>query len=268
MTGVAPLLEARVLAAISFTNSPEGTVSYMKKTDGRFRERANAPILDRYQKRADRLAGRRLAPIDFGTVGPIPTLSLEDANLIIAAWRKEMIKNVEEFRDEYPAMRADIVSSDSASDLLNEISEADPKILILGYGLMLLYTFLSCTNWSTDVPAMLNGSRALVGQVGVLLVAISVASGLAVTRLAGVEWSAAATQIVPFVMLGLGVSDTFILLRLFPYYQDGMSAADACAKALTLLALQCFSCLPPTLVSSRLVFSLPCLSLSTSPSRP
>jgi len=206
----------------------------MRKSDGRFRERANAPILDRFQKRADRLAGRRLAPIDFGTKGPVTDLSFEDADKIIALWRKEMVKNVDEFRDEYPTSRADVVTADSASDLLNEISEADPKILVLGYGLMLLYTFLSCTNWSTDVPAMLNGSRALVGQVGVVLVAISVASGLGVSHLAGVEWSAAATQIIPFVMLGLGVSDTFVLLRIFPYYQDGLSPADACAKALTI----------------------------------
>jgi len=81
---------------------------------------------------------------------------------------------------------------------------------------------------------MMNGSRAFVAQSGIILVAISVASGLGVSHLAGVQWSAAATQIVPFVMLGLGVSDTFVLMRIWPYYQDGVSASDAAAKALTI----------------------------------
>jgi len=235
LTNANPFQTIRTFASILFTNDGEGTVGQMMSHYSKYRERANKPFFDRYTQKQAALAGRRLTAIDFGTPGAV-NLTADQAKEMISAWRKKVIDNIYAFRDASASigLDANVVTADATSDLLESISEADPRILVLGYGLMLLYTFLSCTNWSTDVPAMLNGSRALVGQAGVILVALSVASGLGVSHLAGVSWSAAATQIVPFVMLGLGVSDTFILLRIFPYYQDNMTAEQACIKALTI----------------------------------
>jgi len=234
LTGNKPITETKVLATILQSNSPNGTVYIMKQPDGRYRKLANTPIFGRYQQRMDAQAGRRLAPINFGFQDAITNLDEEDANTVIRAWRQAAVASILEFREDFPTSKAEVVTADSAELLLADVSDADPKILILGYGLMLLYTLIACTNWSTDIQAMLNGSRALVGMVGVILVALSVASGLGISYLLDIQWSAAATQIVPFVMLGLGVSDTFIMLRVWPEYQDGLSAADAAAKALTI----------------------------------
>jgi len=229
-----PMTNVTTFAAILLTNDPEGTVSFMRRPESIYRALANKPIIDRYLARLSNSTGRRLDTIQLGNPNANASLTVDDADRIIKAWRKAMIGNIKAFRDSSSASRADVYTADSASDLLNDISKADVRILVLGYGLMLLYSVLSCTNWSTDVQAMMNGSRAFVAQSGIILVAISVASGLGVSHLAGVQWSAAATQIVPFVMLGLGVSDTFVLMRIWPYYQDGVSASDAAAKALTI----------------------------------
>jgi hypothetical protein len=235
LTNKVPLQNVTTLAFILQTNEPEGTVSYNRRFDSRYRSMANQPIIDRYLAKLSNQTGRRLETVQLGNPEANASLTVEDADRIISNWRRQMARNVAAYREaEAATANANVYTADSASDLLDEISEADAAILILGYGLMLLYTFLSCTNWSTDVQAMMNGSRALVGQAGIILVAISVASGLGVSHLLKVEWSAAATQIVPFVMLGLGVSDTFVMLRIWPYYQDGVSAADAAAKALTI----------------------------------
>lgn len=218
-------------AAITFSNSPEGTKKTLSAIEARYRQLANAPILARY---AAANPSRRQLQQSFGTLGAM-NLTVEQADEVIKAWRAEMLRNVDEYRTANAgSAKPDAVSADSPETLLDEISKADPKILILGYGLMLLYAFLACTNWSMDVPAMLNGSRGLVAMSGIILVAISVASGLGVSHLMNVEWSAAATQIVPFVMLGLGVSDVFIMLRTFPTYRDGVSASEAAVKGLTL----------------------------------
>uniref|UniRef100_A0A493T634 Patched 2 n=1 Tax=Anas platyrhynchos platyrhynchos TaxID=8840 RepID=A0A493T634_ANAPP len=54
-------------------------------------------------------------------------------------------------------------------------------------------------------------SQGAVGLAGVLLVALSVASGLGLCSLLGISFNAATTQVLPFLALGIGVDDMFLL---------------------------------------------------------
>ena len=54
-------------------------------------------------------------------------------------------------------------------------------------------------------------SQGCMGILGVLLVSLSVASGLGLCSLAGISFNAASTQVLPFLALGLGVDDMFLL---------------------------------------------------------
>lgn len=54
-------------------------------------------------------------------------------------------------------------------------------------------------------------SQGCMGILGVLLVSLSVAAGLGLCAFAGIGFNAATTQVLPFVALGLGVDDMFLL---------------------------------------------------------
>ena len=56
-------------------------------------------------------------------------------------------------------------------------------------------------------------SCAGLGMIGVLLVTFASASGLGLSSWCGIDFNAATTQIVPFLTLGLGVDDMFLLVH-------------------------------------------------------
>lgn len=58
-------------------------------------------------------------------------------------------------------------------------------------------------------------SQGAVGVLGVLLVALSVAAGLGISSVIGIKFNAASTQVLPFLMLGLGVDDMFLMAHHF-----------------------------------------------------
>ena len=58
-------------------------------------------------------------------------------------------------------------------------------------------------------------SHAGVGIAGVILVSVTVAAGLGVCSLLRLPFNAATTQIVPFIALGLGVDDMFVMAYAF-----------------------------------------------------
>ena len=74
----------------------------------------------------------------------------------------------------------------------------------------MVYAGVSLVNWSDPVR-----SQSGLGIAGVLLVAISVAAGLGFCALIGIIFNASTTQIVPFLALGLGVDNMFLLIHTY-----------------------------------------------------
>ena len=64
-------------------------------------------------------------------------------------------------------------------------------------------------------------------------VALSVAAGLGLCAYAGVKMNATSTQVLPFLLLGLGVDDMFVLVHKFRTYQKGLSAQEATGLAMS-----------------------------------
>jgi len=58
-------------------------------------------------------------------------------------------------------------------------------------------------------------SRVLTGFVGVLLVCLSVFASLGLTAAVGTEFTPTITQVLPFLALGLGVDDMFVVTASF-----------------------------------------------------
>lgn len=74
----------------------------------------------------------------------------------------------------------------------------------------LLYAGIALLRWKDPVR-----SQSGVGIAGVILICATVAAGLGFCALLGIPFNATTTQIVPFLALGLGVHDMFLLTHTY-----------------------------------------------------
>ncbi|GBP11019.1 Protein patched [Eumeta japonica] len=101
-------------------------------------------------------------------------------------------------------------STSTLNDILGKFSELSLGNIILGYMFMLIYVAITLIQWKDSVR-----SQVSVGVAGILLLSISVAAGLGLCALIGIPFNASSTQIVPFLVLGLGVQDMFLLTHTY-----------------------------------------------------
>uniref|UniRef100_H2Z0N5 SSD domain-containing protein n=1 Tax=Ciona savignyi TaxID=51511 RepID=H2Z0N5_CIOSA len=143
------------------------------------------------------------------TVKGGPNWSMSRANAVLLAWQRKFADTIYsiqtgESRDELHAF-----TEAAATDILNEFSNVSTIRVVGGYLLMIGYACLSL------MRSKASRSQGLVGILGVLLVALSVAGGLGICSAIGISFNAASTQVLPFLMLGLGVDDMFLMAHHF-----------------------------------------------------
>ncbi|KAK6738691.1 hypothetical protein RB195_020666 [Necator americanus] len=133
---------------------------------------------------------------------------------VVFAWQRnftrklyghEANKNPEENRVFHP------LASTSIADMLEEFSQFNYTIIIMGYVLMVIYA--AFTQARIDGRWLAIKSNVALSFVGVVLVTYSSICGLGVTTALGIHFNVATTQIVPFLSLGLGIDDMFLLLH-------------------------------------------------------
>ncbi|KAK0396209.1 hypothetical protein QR680_001621 [Steinernema hermaphroditum] len=104
------------------------------------------------------------------------------------------------------------LASTSMADMLEEFCQFNYTIIFVGYFLMLLYAIYSQMKRDWYCFLSINSSMGL-GFAGVLTVTYASISGLGLATWLGIEFNAATTQIVPFLTLGIGVNNMFMLLH-------------------------------------------------------
>lgn len=71
-------------------------------------------------------------------------------------------------------------------------------------------------------------SQAGIAVAGVILVSVTVAAGLGFCSLLGIAFNAGTLQIIPFLALGLGVNDLFLLTH--TYAEEGEDGISGCSR--------------------------------------
>ncbi|KAF8360928.1 ptc-3 [Pristionchus pacificus] len=136
------------------------------------------------------------------------------ASNIIQTWQRNFTKNlyhhkantqVEGVRQFHP------LASTSIADMLEEFSQFNYGIIIMGYILMLIYACF--TQARIEGRWLAIQSNVHLAIWGVVWVTFSSISGLGFATLLGINFNAATTQVVPFLSLGLGIDDMFLLLH-------------------------------------------------------
>ncbi|XP_029409823.1 protein patched homolog 2 isoform X3 [Nannospalax galili] len=128
--------------------------------------------------------------------------SEEQASTVLQAWQRRFVQLAQEALPANASQQIYAFSSTTLDDILQAFSEVSTSRV-------LAYACVTMLRWDCAQ------SQGAVGLAGVLLVALAVASGLGLCALLGITFNAATTQVLPFLALGIGVDDIFLLAHAF-----------------------------------------------------
>uniref|UniRef100_A0A6I8PTB0 Patched 1 n=1 Tax=Ornithorhynchus anatinus TaxID=9258 RepID=A0A6I8PTB0_ORNAN len=150
--------------------------------------------------------------------------SPEKAAAILEAWQRSYVQVVHQSVSENSTQKIMSFTTTTLDDLLKSFSDVSAVRVAGGYLLMLAYACVSMLRWDRF------SSQGAVGLAGVLLVALSVAAGLGLCSLLGISFNAATTQVLPFLALGVGVDDVFLLAHPLPAGSGFQERTGECLK--------------------------------------
>ncbi|XP_054981505.1 protein patched homolog 1 isoform X2 [Sorex araneus] len=133
----------------------------------------------------------------------------DKAAAILEAWQRTYVEVVHQSVAPNSTQKVLSFTTTTLDDILESFSDVSVIRVASGYLLMLAYACLTMLRWDCA------RSQGAVGLAGVLLVALSVAAGLGLCSLIGISFNAATTQVLPFLALGVGVDDVFLLAHAF-----------------------------------------------------
>ncbi|CAG2100407.1 unnamed protein product, partial [Medioppia subpectinata] len=139
--------------------------------------------------------------------------SVDKARMVLEAWQRKFAEEVQKFtNNDHNLKHQDIhlFTSTSLMDIMKNFSDVNVKRVAIGYILMLVYAGYSLSKWNST-----GDSLSLLGIAGVIIIGLSVAAGLGFCALIGLAFNASTTQIIPFLALGIGVDNMFLLAHTY-----------------------------------------------------
>lgn len=105
-------------------------------------------------------------------------------------------------------LKATYMAQRSVQDELAIVEEQNIGVVGISYAVMFVYIVLALGRFPHPV-----GSRALLGLQGIAIVSLSVSASLGLVSYAGMEVTMIVTEVVPFLILAIGVDNMFIITK-------------------------------------------------------
>ncbi|ROT61660.1 niemann-pick C1 [Penaeus vannamei] len=128
------------------------------------------------------------------------------------AWEEAFLKFIKDYDN--PMMDIAFSAERSIQDELQRESEGDVITILISYCIMFAYIALALGSY-TRCSRVLVDSKITLGLGGVLIVLISVSSSIGVYGYAGVPATLIIIEVIPFLVLAVGVDNMFILVQTY-----------------------------------------------------
>lgn len=155
-------------------------------------------------------------PNYYNSTALIITMTLEnyvDKDMLkpALAWEEKFLEFMSTYRNEM--MDIAYYAERSIEDEITRESVGDLGTIAVSYVLMFVYITVSLGNLSADEGRMMIESKITVGLGGVVIVLLAVASSLGIYGYIGVEATLFVIEVVPFLVLAVGVDNIFIIVQ-------------------------------------------------------
>ncbi|OQR71017.1 niemann-Pick C1 protein-like [Tropilaelaps mercedesae] len=128
------------------------------------------------------------------------------------AWERAFIDFMKNYS--HPNMSVSFMSESSISDELERESVSEIATIVISYIVMFLYVSFALGRYRSWSTVFLN-SQIMMGITGVLLVFGSIISSIGIFSLLGVSSTLIIFEVIPFLVLAVGVDNIFILVQTF-----------------------------------------------------
>ncbi|KAK2895141.1 NPC intracellular cholesterol transporter 1 [Channa argus] len=128
------------------------------------------------------------------------------------AWEKEFIKFMKNFNN--PNLTIAFSAERSIEDEIDRESNSDIRTIAISYAIMFIYISLALGQFHSFRRALVD-SKISLGVAGILIVLSSVASSLGLLSYAGVPLTLIVIEVIPFLVLAVGVDNIFIIVQTY-----------------------------------------------------
>ncbi|KAL8568619.1 hypothetical protein ACOMHN_032275 [Nucella lapillus] len=138
----------------------------------------------------------------------------ESENAKAEAWETEFIRFMKNYTRHQPNMTIAFSAQRSIEDELDRESESDVMTIVISYLIMFAYIAIFLGHFRR-FSTLLVDSKVTVGVGGVVIVLLSVAASLGFFSYLGQPATLIIIEVVPFLVLAVGVDNIFILVQTF-----------------------------------------------------
>ncbi|XP_062844133.1 NPC intracellular cholesterol transporter 1 [Trichomycterus rosablanca] len=128
------------------------------------------------------------------------------------AWEKAFISFVKNYSN--PDLIISFNSERSIEDEINRESNGDIATVLISYAIMFIYISLALGH-IRSFRSLLVDSKISLGIAGILIVLSSVACSLGIFSYAGVPLTLIVIEVIPFLVLAVGVDNIFIIVQTY-----------------------------------------------------
>ena len=116
----------------------------------------------------------------------------------------------------------------SIADVVDEASNLETILVVGGYLAMIAYTWLVFTNFGHSVY-----SHGMVAVISVFVIAFSTVASLGLTAWFGIRFSPISSNVIPFMALGIGIDDAFVIITAYMHeVTNGGTAREILGRAM------------------------------------
>ncbi|BFZ57662.1 niemann-Pick type C-related protein 1 [Savitreella phatthalungensis] len=159
----------------------------------------------------------------------------EEGNSAALDWEQalqELLLRARHDAQDY-GLRLSFSTESSLEAELSKSSNTDAKIVIASYLAMFLYASLALGSARQSVRAALIESKFSLGLAGIIIVLLSVSSAVGLFSFFGVSVTLIIAEVIPFLVLAIGVDNIFLLTHEFEVMDRGLTVETRVARTLS-----------------------------------
>ncbi|XP_051878695.1 NPC intracellular cholesterol transporter 1 [Pristis pectinata] len=130
----------------------------------------------------------------------------------VLAWEKVFVDFLKSYNDSN--LSISFSSERSIEDEINRESNSDVKTILISYIIMFLYISIALGHVRSCVNCLVD-SKISLGIAGIVIVLSSVACSLGIFSYAGIPLTLIVIEVIPFLVLAVGVDNIFIIVQAF-----------------------------------------------------